>query len=165
MGHVRNAQFEDQNEVIIASCASGVLHRSIPSKDHKLTIVESIPLDITIDNPSYFADPYPNHKGDASGHVVCGLGRAIEFLGNAKDPDWKDPAMVYHLKKKAGVEPGSKDEWEKKLIFEDDGTLVRGATTALIVPIKPESRDSEKQGWLYITSILGRSTIAVKVTL
>lgn len=55
-------------------------------------------------------------------------------------------------------------EWESSVLFEDDGTLIRTASTGLLVPseTKPGER---KKAWLFVTGFVSESVIAVEVDL
>lgn len=159
MGHVRNSQGEDQDEILITSASSGTLHRTFradASNSHDLIVVEELAMDSTLDNPSYYADPYPEVQGDASGYILCGLTRGLEFSEQIKQADAKDALLVWHVTK-------TDDGWAKRVIFEDDGSRIRAATTAVLVPIDPEVEEGAKRGWLFIASLFGESIIAVKV--
>jgi hypothetical protein len=69
-------------------------------EQHKpqLKIHETIQLPCTLDNPSYFADPYVAKTGrDASGYVLAGLAQAIAF------PNGLDPVMVVLVQPKVNT--------------------------------------------------------------
>lgn len=68
-------------------------------------------------------------------------------------------------------------EWEKKVIFRDDGTWIDGASAAVLVPVHdPDENDEgmregkakEKgkgEGWLWVTGYDSEGVLAVKVDL
>ncbi|KAK4153032.1 hypothetical protein C8A00DRAFT_43974 [Chaetomidium leptoderma] len=162
LGHGRS-----DREILISSCTSGVLHiGQVPAGGvGNITIAESIEIDHVADNPSYFSDPYATHGDDRSGFFEAGLARAIDIGSTQRDPAAKDPVMVTYLR------PGSAGHWEKQVIFEDDGTRLRSASAAVLVPIDPaeDTKDGSATGarraWLFATGFLSNSIIAVKVDL
>lgn len=170
------------SEVLIARAAAGVLALAeefeitpAPSwysfgaaqeTQKVLKIKESIQMGSSLDNPTYFSDPYVAQTGrDASGYVLAGLPRACDLSKTHQDPNAHEPSLVWLLQRgSAGQETSSASQqesstnedfgtkivrddhrktgdatgWEKKLIFQDDGLKLRTATTALIVAIDPQ---------------------------
>lgn len=166
LGHSRY-----ENEVAIASAASGVLSISeLPSsplsKSSMITVLNRIEFDSTIDNPSYFSDPYAGTADsvDHSGFVVAGLGKAHTLAQTRKQPEAKDPVMVWFAKPVKQEENGNVI-WEKRLLFEDDGTRIRSASAAVLVAIDPEKEGGKRKAWLFITGFVSSSVVAVKVDL
>lgn len=162
LGHGR-----DKDEVLINSAAGGTIWRaeSILSEsgtgETKLSTLEEIHMESTLDNPTYFADPQATAENDASGYVLAGLRKPIDFaLKDPTDPTAEDGAMVWHLRRSSS----KSGEWERRLLFEDDGTFVRSASTAVLVPLS-ETSGSNKQAWLFVTGVYAKSMIAVKVDL
>lgn len=143
------------DELLIASAAGGSLHLVEPTT---YRIADKILLDSTIDNPSYFNDPYASSSFDASGFVLAGLGRAIDLATTHNDPYAKEPVMVWYVKRVG-------DTWEKRLIFEDDGTTIRSASSAVLVAIEPAEEGGKRRAWLYITGFVSANVVAVKVNL
>jgi hypothetical protein len=156
LGHGR-----DSNEILIGRAAAGalVLAKPIPdstTQTSRLEILETIQLDSTIDNPSYFRDPYAKSTGrDASGFIIAGLPRAINWPAK----DGKDPVYVWH------VSPLPGGGWEKKLIFVDDSSTIRSASTAVLVAIDPKKNAGKKQGWLFVTGPVSKNAIATRIDL
>jgi hypothetical protein len=172
MGHGKPSDDQKPPEVLVASAGSGLLHLTstlnADKNDPTLSIKEIIELDSTIDNPTYFYDPYPHINGDASGYILAGLPRAPDFVHRLREKEVKDPAWVWFVQRNPAyneTRSGAQEKWTKRLIFEDDGSMIRGATTAVLVPIAPELENGEKKGWLFITSVFGKSTVAVKISL
>ncbi|KAJ5219824.1 hypothetical protein N7468_009028 [Penicillium chermesinum] len=99
------------------------------------------------DNPSYYTDPYRTDADDASGIVIA---------GTTKDPNALDPLKVWYARL------GNKG-WEQKLLFEDDGSRIRSASAAVLVPIAPEN--GKKLAWLFVTGFMSESMVAVQVEL
>ncbi|KAK3403250.1 hypothetical protein B0T20DRAFT_20964 [Sordaria brevicollis] len=160
-----------ENEVAIASAASGVLSISeLPSSSRStsnmITVLNRIEFDSTIDNPSYFSDPYAGTADgvDHSGFVVAGLGKAYTLAQTSKQPNAKDPVMVWLAKSVKKAETGE-TVWEKKLLFEDDGSRVRSASAAVLVAIDPEKEGGKRKAWLFVTGFVSSSVVAVKVDL
>ncbi|KAK9774687.1 putative Serum paraoxonase/arylesterase 2 [Seiridium cardinale] len=150
-----------ESELLIASAVGGSLHiveRSATETSHAYQEVEKILLDSTIDNPSYFRDPYASGSFDGSGFVLAGLGRAIDLSTTHADPQAKEPVLVWYVKKVEG-------RWEKRLIFEDDGTTLRSSSAAVLVAIDPAEEGDKRRAWLYVTGFLSSHIIAVKVDL
>lgn len=59
-----------EDEILVASAVGGnIWTGKFGSGDTTIAVVERIDVDSTIDNPSYFADPYPEIGGDASGFL------------------------------------------------------------------------------------------------
>ena len=134
LGHGRS-----DGEILISSCTSGVLHiGQLPAHGtSNITVVESVLIDHLADNPTYFADPYATPGDDRSGFLETGLSQAINIGKTQRDPSAKDPVMVTYLK------PVSAGRWEKRVLFEDDGTRLRSGSAAVLVAIDPaeESQD------------------------
>ncbi|KAI2675823.1 hypothetical protein CBS147332_8801 [Penicillium roqueforti] len=155
LGHGRT-----DDEVVIASAMGGEIFLATRHEsNHSLSIDTSIAFSSSLaDNPSYYEDPYRTDSHDASGFLAAGISQAIRFLGNAKDPNAKDPIQVWYttLNSHTGV-------WEKKVLFEDDGSRVRTASAAVLVPIEPKA--SERLAWLFVTGFMSESMVAVQVEL
>lgn len=157
------AHGSSRDEMVIASALGGTLYWATPNdNNHTISILESIPLDSSTDNPSYFKDPYATPSNDASGYLVAGVARPIDLPNTITDPTAKDGVMVWY------VRPNSTNAedttWEKRLIFEDDGTHIRTASTAVLIGIEPQLNESKK-AWLFVTGFLSESVIAVEVEL
>ena len=117
-----------------------------PSPSNPTTLVanqtERIQVPITVDNPSYFQDPYAKITGrDASGYVLAGLVRASKF------PSKQDPVAVY-LVQPSGDGKGAHSQ---RKIFQDDGKGISTASTAVLVAINPENNEGKKQVCLDFT--------------
>ncbi|ETS86818.1 hypothetical protein PFICI_00646 [Pestalotiopsis fici W106-1] len=148
-------------ELLIASAAGGSLHFVEPSPaqaDHSFQIVDKLLLDSTIDNPSYFKDPYASATFDGSGYVLAGLSRAIDLAKTHADPQAKEPVIVWYVKK-------VDDAWEKRIIFEDDGSTLRSASAAVLIAIDPAKEGGKRRAWLYVTGFISSNVVAVKIDL
>jgi hypothetical protein len=162
LGHGRS-----DGEILISSCTSGMLHIGQLPADGigNITVVESVEVDHLADNPTYFADPYATPGDDRSGFLETGLAHAITIGKTQRDPLAKDPVMVTYLK------PVSPGRWEKRVLFEDDGTRLRSGSAAVLVAIDPaedsqdESLPGTRKAWLFATGFLSQSIVAMKVNL
>lgn len=157
------ARGKDDSEILIAR-ASGVLVLATPNPHPHLKVLESIQLPCTIDNPSYFEDPFAEESGrDASGYVLAGLARAAAF----PDAHELDPVMVWLVQPRADRNLknnlSDKERWSKKLIFQDDGKTIRSTATALLVAIDPAENDGKKQAWLYVTGPVAKAIVVSKI--
>lgn len=149
------------DEVLVGSALGGSLHfgeLSTGEMGKTLRIREVLLLDSAIDNPSYFADPFADSSGDASGFVLAGLARVVDLAKTVGDPAGKEPTMVWHAKKVG-------DDWEKRLLFEDDGSTLRSASAAVLLAIDPAKEGGKRRAWLYATGFVSSSVVAVKVDL
>ncbi|KAI0125435.1 hypothetical protein BJ170DRAFT_631146 [Xylariales sp. AK1849] len=157
LGHGRH-----MNEILVASAAGGTLHvgelSAAGTGNPTIDIVEVIHLQSTIDNPSYFADPFANSTFDASGFVLAGLGRAIDLPKTIRDPLARDAVMVWYTRQ---AEVG----WESEMIFEDDGSTIRSASASVMVGIDPTKENGKRRAWLYVTGFLSANVVAIKVDL
>lgn len=151
LGHGRT-----EDEIVISSAMGGELYVSTRHPNHTISIKSTIPFDTVTDNPSFFADPYRTDTDDASGYVVAGVSQGIYLAKSAKDPDATEASQVWYARPKG-------DGWEKKLLFEDDGSRIRSASAAVLVPMEPEQ--GQKKAWLFVTGFLSEKMIAVKVDL
>ena len=148
-----------EHEMVISSATGGELYVAQWHATNKsISVHTTIPFDTVTDNPSYYADPYRSDSDDASGFVVAGILQSFFLLQTAKDPHALDPVQVWY----ARPQPGT-DAWEKKLLFEDDGSRIRTASAAVLVPIEPV--DSKKRAWLFVTGFMSQSMLAVQVYL
>ncbi|KAF7171118.1 hypothetical protein CNMCM5623_003568 [Aspergillus felis] len=156
-----------KDEMLIVSCLGGTLYRARPNSGNRtISIFDEIRAGGQIDNPTYYSDPYRTAADDASGYVLAGLARPIDLAKHQADPNAKDGAIVWYVRPKPGTsEDGEKStEWESRVVFEDDGTLIRTASTALLVPSETKPGKGKK-AWLFVTGFVSESVIAVEVDL
>ncbi|KAF4506532.1 hypothetical protein G6O67_006608 [Ophiocordyceps sinensis] len=164
------------HDVLLGSAASGTLHLGRVqgvNAARSITVVESIELDSSIDNPSYFADPFANGTFDASGFVVCGLTRAIDLGKNCRDPQAKDGVMVWKVAHQGGrgqqeskVESRAGSErWSKRLLFQDDGRRIRSSSSAVLIATDPAINGGRRRAQLFVTGFLSRNIVSVGVDL
>ena len=162
LGHGANS-----SEILLISAAGGVLtHATVDPSDPsgiKLKLLETNQLQSTLDNPSYYSDPYAS-TNDASGYVLAGLGRAIDMAKHTPDPHAVDPVMVWFVQPNKNAEKDGK-KWNTRLIFQDNGTTIRTASAAVLVGIDPADNEGKKQAWLFVTGFLSHSMVATKVDL
>ncbi|KAL6916209.1 hypothetical protein ACHAPO_010671 [Fusarium lateritium] len=153
LGHGRTP-----DEIAIGSAASGDIHLATVKGNHSLEVFETIDFDTAVDNPSWYSDSFSNVNGDSSGYVSAGLSKAGDLAKSVGVASGTEPVMVWLAQPKNG-------EWEKKLLFEDDGKRLRSAATAVLIGIDPELEGGKKKGWLFVTGFYSQSAIAVKVDL
>ncbi|RHZ70566.1 hypothetical protein CDV55_108501 [Aspergillus turcosus] len=162
LGHGRS-----KDEMLIVSCMGGTLYRARANTgNHTISILEEIHPGGQIDNPTYYSDPYRTAADDASGYVLAGMTRPIDVGKNHADPNAKEGAIVWYVRPKPGTSgDGEKStEWESRVVFEDDGTLIRTASTALLVPRETKPGEGKK-AWLFVTGFVSESVIAIEVDL
>ncbi|OQD80888.1 hypothetical protein PENANT_c031G08337 [Penicillium antarcticum] len=167
LGHGRTA-----DEMIISSAVGGELFMSTLKRDSdwnlnatasshstpgSVSISESVSFGTVTDNPSYYVDPYATADDDVSGVVVAGVSRAIKLPVTSKDPEGVDPVQVWYARPTG-------NEWEKRLLFEDDGLRIRTASAAVLVPVEPNG-DGVKRAWLFVTGFMSEGMLAVQVEL
>ncbi|KAJ5116459.1 hypothetical protein N7456_000807 [Penicillium angulare] len=154
LGHART-----DTEVVISSAQGGELYLAERHVgNNTLSVHTTIPFDTVTDNPSYYLDPYRTESDDASGFVVAGISQHVKLLWTGSDPKGIDPVQVWYTRPSAGS-----DEWEKKLLFEDDGTLIRTGSAAVLIPVEPVN--GKKLAWLFVTGFLSEAMVAVQVEL
>lgn len=148
---------KSRDEILIGLAAAGLLKitkRAAPGSP-VLEEVDEIQFDTSIDNPSYFHDPYAESTGsDASGYVIAGLLKAITL------PDDPNPSVVWHVKRSADGKG-----WEKNVIFQDDGSVLSSASTGVLVPIDPKENAGKKQARLVIAGPVAKAVVACTIDL
>jgi hypothetical protein len=155
-------------EVVIGRAGAGAIEFAHVSPENQtLDVFDHLQADSTVDNPSYFADPYADDSFDGSGYVIAGLGKAADLLHTAGDPDALDPSIVWFIPTKPGgrgaaVKAGNVTP---RLMFHDDGKRIRFATTAVLVGIDPKLENGQRWAWLFVTGALAKGAVAVKVNL
>ncbi|MCJ1405775.1 hypothetical protein MMC11_009005 [Xylographa trunciseda] len=157
LGHGRN-----DSDILIVRAAPGVLiHAAVDPADPagtKLKLLRSTQLPCTLDNPSYYADPHASAPGapdDASGYLLPGLPVAHTLGPHEADPNAIDPVSVWYVRGAAG---------EKRLLFQDDGRVLRSASAAVLVGIEP-GQGGRKQAWLWVTGFFAEGMVATMVDL
>lgn len=155
------------DEIVITSAASGDMHLArLPSDVDgiKLQVQETVHIDSSIDNPSYFVDKYAtSSEDDKSGYVLAGLTKAAELLQSAHDPTASEPIIVWlATKAKDGSGVAS---WNRTVLFEDDGNRIRSASGAVMIGIDPALEGGKKRAWLLVTGFFSKDMVAVKIDL
>ncbi|KAG9647343.1 calcium-dependent phosphotriesterase, partial [Aureobasidium melanogenum] len=165
------------NEVTVASAERGILYRCVPDPRTKtLSIEETVHMDSTLDNPSWYHDRWASANDDKSGYVLGGLVRAIDLFANTKNPEAKDPTYVWLVQRQqsassttgnftTGKDVQAAGDWQKRLVFADDGTKLRTASAAVIVGIDPKEEGGKKKGWLFATGFMSDNVVATKIDL
>jgi len=159
MGHTSDAR---PNEVLVADAAGGelyVMERDVGSASPELSMRERIQLDSTVDNPSYYDDPYATTASNASGYVIAGLAVALDLAKDVRTRSNPIPTLVWYVRRD---ENGAQ---EKRIIFQDDGTTLRSASAAVLMAIDPKDNDGKKQAWLWVTGFVSQSIVVAKVDL
>lgn len=147
LGHGR-----DESEILIGRAAAGIMEIARRDQNPALTLIETVRLPHTIDNPTYFHDPYARETGhDASGYVNAGLARGCDF------PSGQDSVTV-HLVSASG-------DRAQKLLFQDDGKMINTASTAVLVAIDPKKNEGKKQAWLFVAGPMAESVASSRVDL
>jgi hypothetical protein len=129
-----------------------------PTKN-RLVKQDYLVLGVHLDNPTYYSDPKASPGNDASGYVLGGLLTGIHLDKTCRDPYAKVPSSVWIARR--DEETG---KLQKKLLLEDDGVWVSGASIGLILPIHPDSK-AKKQAWLVVTGPFSLQMGVVKVSL
>ncbi|KAK3174166.1 hypothetical protein OEA41_001410 [Lepraria neglecta] len=115
---------------------------------------QSIQFNNTLDNLSYFRDPYAKETGrDASGYVIAGLTLESKFLNPKGDPSI------------AVLVPQDELQSRGKILFLDDGRTVITASTTVLVAIDPKKNKGKKQAWLFVTGPMPTGVASMKVDL
>lgn len=158
LGHGRS-----EDEILLASAAGGYVQLGRPAEGGRTVVLEDIiDLESTIDNPSWYSDPYAGgDAGDASGFVLGGLTRGVDLARTGQDPKGREGVMVWYVKP---VED-DKEKWEKRLLWQDDGSNIRNVATAVLVGIDPKKEGGKKKAWLFVTGFSSENAVAVKVDL
>jgi hypothetical protein len=152
LGHGKN-----ENDILVVRAAAGILemaHLDEPFVDPVLHFTQSVQFNYTLDNPSYFRDPYAKETGrDASGYVMAGLNRASKFPNRKGDPSI------------ATFAPEADSQSGERILFLDDGKMVSTASTAVLVAIDPKKNGGNKQAWLFVTGPMTAGIASMKVDL
>lgn len=152
---------QNEEEMLVCSAIGGIMYRAqADSTSRSISILDEIQFDSTIDNPSYFVDPYRTPSDDASGYVLAGLLGAANLTRSHADPNARDGVMVWHARRKAMTNGTTSADWESRLIFEDDGKNIHTGSSAVMVPT-----DSPKRARLFVTGFASKNVVAVDVAL
>lgn len=158
MGHGRSA-----DEILVTTAVGGYMWvGKLGSSDAKtIDVAEIIDFDTTTDNPSYYSDPFASTGDDASGFVLPAVTRGIDLTRIGHFPQGREGSMAWLVTPSKNVTGA----WDKRLLWEDDGSIVRNAATALLVGIDPKKENGKKKAWLYVTGFSSENMAAVKVDL
>jgi len=155
-------------EIMIGRAGAGAVEIGHISADNNtISVVDTFYMDSTVDNPSYFADPYASEAFDGSGYVFAGLARAADILETTKSPEALDGSMVWFVPTKPRDNTGGSkaSDVAPRLIFEDDGSRLRFGTTAVLVAVDPKLEGGQRWAWLFATGPYAKRAVAVKVNL
>lgn len=146
LGHGRT-----ETEILIASATGGVLSIGEILENGNISVVDEVKSESVIDNPSYFRD----ERTGRSGFVLPGLARGVDLEHTKRDPEGVNPVMVWY----AWEQEVPLERWGRRLLFEDDGSKIRSASAAVLVPVEAE----EGKAWLFVTGFQAEGIIVVKV--
>ncbi|RYC56416.1 hypothetical protein CHU98_g9805 [Xylaria longipes] len=139
-------------QVIIGDAVGGYVYfASLPSAENRtMTVSHRHPVDCVVDNANFFADPYAGVDGkDYSGYLLPGVFRRAEIRHGLRRPELPG----------AHPGPGVVPAGDRG----DDGHAIRSVTTAVIVAIDPATNDGKREGWLFVTSVIGSGMLATKI--
>lgn len=163
LGHGRKTD-DGKDEIMFVKTTSATLSflHADPT-NHTIRVEETVEVPTQIDQPYYYSDPLATGPDDdASGYVVAGLARAFDVFLNSRNPHGKEGAMVWYLQR-------TSDGWKQpRLLFEDDGTNIRGASSAVLVPIVSsdgKKKKDDKEAWLFVSGFFSEAIVAVRVKL
>ncbi|KFA45618.1 hypothetical protein S40293_08631, partial [Stachybotrys chartarum IBT 40293] len=148
------------DEVLIGCPVTGEMHiGTLPSSpEGKIHLSDVVRHASTIDNPSYFSDPYANATFNASGYVNAGLTRAVDLATTGGDPKGTEGVMIWYARRDGNSSKDAKPkEWNPKLVFEDDGKRIRCASVAVIVAIDPKKEGGQRKAWLFVSGFTSAS--------
>jgi hypothetical protein len=154
--HNANGLGHGPNGTVILGDAAGGDLTIFELSPGKLIKKDYLALNINLDNPTYYSDPYAS-KSDASGYVIGGLLDGIHLDQTCRDPSAKIGSSVWIIRRDVA------GKIQKKLLFEDDGSWVSGASVGLIIPIEP--KDGKKEGWLVTTGPFSLQMGVAKISL
>ncbi|KAJ2996507.1 hypothetical protein NUW58_g955 [Xylaria curta] len=157
----------DQQVIVGDALGGHVYFASLPGPENRtMTISHYHPIDCVVDNANFFVDPFAGIDGkDYSGYLMPGLYGAFQFISGFGDPKFKAPipGQVWYLPAIAGKDKQFDGTKHRKLIFADDGHTIRSVTTAVLVAIDPKTNSDKREGWLFVTSVIGASMLATKI--
>ncbi|KAI1634766.1 serum paraoxonase/arylesterase [Biscogniauxia mediterranea] len=159
-------------QILLSDATGGGLYFASPPdpRTRRVAVSHRVQTDGVVDNPSFYADAYAGDSGgtDYSGYVLAGAGRAVDFVKNFKDPAARAPlpSLVWYVPASAGEEQKKKGGKEEvRLLFSDDGSSARGATTAVMVPIDPQENAGKREAWLFVTGAVAPHMLATRIDL
>ncbi|KAI1078918.1 calcium-dependent phosphotriesterase [Whalleya microplaca] len=155
-------------QVLISDALGGSIYfATLPSAENKtLSVSHAIHTHGLIDNPSFFSDPYAGLDGkDYSAYILPGFGRVVEFPEHFKDPTGKAPitSLVWFLPASAGKNKDESRGKQSRVLVSDDGTSMRGATTAVITAIDPATNGGKREGWLFVTGVAAPHVFVTRI--
>ncbi|KAI0386462.1 calcium-dependent phosphotriesterase [Hypomontagnella monticulosa] len=153
-------------QVLITGATGGTITFAKLGENNKtLSVTHTVQSDGVADNPFYFSDPWAGLDGkDYSGYLLPGIGRGAGFPEDYKDPTGKAPltSVVFYLPARAG-DPKRGLMTKPILVFSDNGSSLRGATTAVIIGIDPATNGGKREGWLFVTGVIAPNMLATRI--
>lgn len=166
------------DELLLTSAMGATLYVGKPEVDGnsppRINITDTVEFDSIVDNPTFF---YDEADPGSSGVVLAGVGDVLSIPRHHNDTGVKivgatavvprNDVRVWFAQPRLDLTL-QKRVWEKTLLFQDDGSRVRTASTAVLVTVGPASPSLERDGgrrqaWLYVTGFWAENMIAVKV--
>lgn len=156
-------------EIVVVSAAGGTVYFGDLRTEHgqvTIKISDKFEAESTLDNPTYFADPYANSTFDASGFILAGLSKGVNLGHNARLVDGKDGVMVWHLQEQRHARAKiTKSNWKAKLLLHDNADFIRTASAAVLVPTDPAKDKGQRTAWLFVTGFMSKTVLAVRIGL
>lgn len=143
-------------------------------------IVDEAHLPNSLDNPSWFTDPLASSSAstggggvrDLSGLILPGLLTAAKTTGDLEQAGPSSVWMLIPPSGDLGIDGTMMDIWERRLLFSDDGGLLKTASGAVLLSETDIAGGSSKDGaeegrygWLFVTGFVSEAMLAVKVDL
>ncbi|KAI5866340.1 calcium-dependent phosphotriesterase [Durotheca rogersii] len=161
-------------QVLVSSAAGGRIYFAALERagdnataPARLAVSHWAQADTVVDNPTFFADPYAGADGvDYSGYLLPAIARVHEFVDHFRDPTGRAPlpSIISYLPARGGQKPAKGAAAPRpRFLFSDDGRLLRGATTAVLVPIDPAESGGKRQGWLFVTGVIAPHMVATRI--
>jgi hypothetical protein len=145
--------------IILGDAAGGDLTVFKLDYDGKLVKQDYFGLGVQLDNPTYYSDAFADSGGDSSGYVLGGLLSGIHLDKTCRDPYAKVASSAWIARR--APDTGT---IHKKLLLEDDGGWVSGASIGLIIPIEP-SGIRKKEAWLVVTGPFSLQIGVVRISI
>lgn len=131
-------------QLMLVDASGGILHLGTSSP---ISLTTSIPFETTIDNPSFYTSVIDSQTG----YLNAGLPQAHTLSATARNASSTEPSIVWYLPLNSTT---------PKVLFHDDGRLLRSASAAVIV-----DDAVHRDRWLFATGFLSEGIVAMRVAL